>query len=86
MPIVIAPSAATVTAMVAEFAPSLTVIVADPAATEVISILPAFITAVATVPSEEEGVPVPMRPKVASSFAVVLLVAAAKTTTVTTIL
>ena len=77
VPIVIDPSAATVTAIVALFAPSVTVINALPSPTEVIATFPPTIAAVATSLSSEDA-EVPIKPKVSTSFAVVASVSAVK--------
>ena len=82
VPIEIDPLPATVTAMVAVWAgvePSATVTVAVPALTDVMAIFPLTIAAVAT-PGVPELADVPTTFNIGSSAAVLLSVAAAKTT------
>jgi hypothetical protein len=76
---VIPPSAATVTAMVADVEPAapLTVMTAVPAETDVMAILPSVIAAVAT-PVLLELTLVPTKPSAAASLAVALFVCAVK--------
>ena len=75
-----APLAATVTAMVAVFESSVTVIVELPADFDAIAIFASPLLATVATPSAEEEAVAPTSPSTASVFAVATLVAEAKTT------
>src|SRR5450830_1791388 len=82
VPMVIDPSAATVTAMVAVLVQSLTVIVAVPAPTDVIVTKPAAVVkSVVATATALEPTDVPTMPRVETSFAVELFVATTNGTT-----